>query len=67
MPMWGVSAKILKRMEDARSPAAKQKFLDAAIDCICHSYSLAYPGREHEKKADQDFRISALLIVLLQA
>ena len=27
---------------------------------------MSYPGRESEKKADQDFRISALLMVLLQ-
>ena len=41
--------------------------LDAAIDSICIAYSLSFPGREHEKLADQDFRISALLIVLGKA
>ena len=54
-------------MEEAKTPEAKQNFLDGAIDAICYAYSLSYPGREGEKKADQDFRISALLMVLFKA
>lgn len=41
--------------------------LDAAINAICIAYTLSFPGRETEKLADQDFRISALLIVLGKA
>ena len=54
-------------MELARTPLAKQRYLDAAIEAVCYSYSLSFPGRETEKKADQDFRIAALLMVLFQA
>lgn len=65
-PMWRESAILLRKMEQARTPICKQRYLDAAIEAIGHAYSLSYPGRESEKKADQDFRISALLMVLLQ-
>ena len=52
VPMWGVSAKLLRKMELARTPLAKQRYLDAAIEAVCYSYSLSFPGRETEKKAD---------------
>ena len=64
--MWRESAILLRKTEQARTPICKQRYLDAAIEAIGHAYSLSYPGRESEKKADQDFRISALLMVLLQ-
>ena len=51
-PMWQVSARHLQRIEEAKTPEAKQHFLDGAIDAICYAYSLSYPGREGEKKAD---------------
>ena len=50
--MWQVSANMLQRMEEARTPLSKQRYLDAAIEALCHSYALAFPGREHEKVAD---------------
>ena len=31
MPFWRVSASILRQIEDARSPKAKQRCLDAAL------------------------------------
>ena len=43
---------MLKKIEQAKTPLGKQKYLDAAIEVIGYAYSLAYPGREHEKKAD---------------
>ena len=43
---------MLQRMEEARTPLSKQRYLDAAIEALCHSYALAFPGREHEKVAD---------------
>ena len=33
---------------------------------VGHAYSLSFPGKENKNKADQDHRISALLMVLLQ-
>ena len=64
LPMWGVSAQLLRKMEQARTPLGKQRYLDAAIEAVVYAYSLSFPGRETEKKADQDFRIAALLMVL---
>jgi len=62
--MWGVSAQLLRKMEEARTPQAKQHYLGAAIEAINYSYSLSYPGRENEKKATTEFLIPALLMVL---
>ena len=50
--MWQVSANLLNKMELARTPIKKAKYLNAAIDTICCAYSLAFPGRENEKVAD---------------
>ena len=57
---------MLQKIEQARTPLSKQRYLDAAIEAVCYAYSLSFPGKEADKKADQDFRISALLMVLLQ-
>ena len=65
--MWGVSAQLLRKMEEARTPQAKQHCLGAAIEAINYSYSLSFPGRENEKKATTEFLIPALLLVLFQA
>jgi len=62
--MWSVSAQLLWKMEQARTPMGKQRYLDAALEAVVYAYALSYPGRETKEKADQDFRIAALLMVL---
>ena len=51
-PMWAVSAQMLKKMEQARTPLSKQKYLDSALEAVAYAYSLSFPGRETDKKAD---------------
>ena len=65
--MWGVSAQLLRTMELCRTPLSMQRCLNGAIKAVCHAYSLSFPGKETQKKSDQDYRISALLMVLFQA
>ena len=58
---------MLKNMEEARTPLEKQRYLDAALEIISHTYSLSFPGKEGQKLASADFRIPALLLVISMA
>ena len=52
MSFWRVSASILRQIEDGRSPKARQRSLDVALESISIAYTLCFPGREAEKLAD---------------
>ena len=62
--MWEVTTSLLRRMEQADSPASKLRYLSSAIVTLSSSYSLAFPGKQ--KKASADYIIPALVLILLR-
>lgn len=62
--MWDVTSGLLRKMEQAMSPASKLRFLSSAMVSLSSAYSLSFPGKQ--KKASADFFIPALVLVLLR-